>query len=125
MQPHKNGDEYTVEFAEGWRVHVDTIKNNYTVSRDSRSVTFNDFTWLPKCNINYSLTMRQGQDQISIPELLYLSSALGILITIFRKWEQTVIRINPTSRAGGQDYGSFNKLHQISNALGVRGYLMH
>ena len=67
MQSHKNDDAYTVEFAEGWRVHVDTVKNNYIVSRDSRSVTFNDLTRLPKCHIDYSLTMRQGSDQISIP----------------------------------------------------------
>ena len=67
MQTHKNVDAYTVEFAEGWQVHVDTVKNNYTGSRDSRSVAFNDLARLPKCHINYSLTMRRGEDQISIP----------------------------------------------------------
>ena len=67
MHPQGCGVEYTVDLGEGWRVTVDDEKSTYTVSRDSRSVTFNDFTRLPKCTINCGLTIRRGDNQITLP----------------------------------------------------------
>ena len=85
MIPKDCGDAFNVELGEGWTVQVDLIKDSYTVSRDSRSVTINDFTRVPRCEINYGVTMKRGEHQISIPahvlELINELTACKYLIT--------------------------------------------
>ena len=45
-----------------------------------------------------------------------LTPGILIILPVFlRKWKSSAITTHTNSRAGGKDYGSFNKLPQIKN----------